>query len=57
MEDLKEAPPKFEDAVPKVTDPMEKVNLGTLEELRITYVSSMLQDDLKRQIIEVLKEF
>ena len=57
MEDLKEAPPKFEDVVPKVTDPLEEVNLGTLEEPRITYVSSLLQDDLKRQIVEVLKEF
>ena len=57
MEDLKEAPPKFKDSVPEVTDPMEEVNLGTLEEPRITYVSSLLQDDLKRQIIEVLKEF
>ena len=57
MEDLKEAPLKFEDAVPEVIDPMEEVNLGTLEEPRITYVSSLLQDDLKRQIVEVLKEF
>ena len=48
MEDLKEAPPKFKDAVPEVTDPMEEVNLGTLEEPRITYVSSLLQDNLKR---------
>ena len=57
IEDLKEAPPKFEDAVPEVTDQIEEVNLGTLEEPRVTYISSLLQDDLKRQIIEVLKEF
>ena len=43
--------------MPEVTDLMEEVNLGTLEELRITYVSSLLQDDIKRQIVEVLKEF
>ena len=57
MEDLKEAPPKFEDVVPEVTYPMEEVNLGTLEEPRVTYISYLLQDDLKRQIIEVFKKF
>ena len=57
MEDLKKAPQKFEYVEPEVTNPMEEVNLGTLEEPRITYVSSLLQDDIKRQIVEVLKEF
>ena len=31
MKDLKEALPKFEDAVLKVIDPVEEVNLGTLD--------------------------
>ena len=42
MEDLKEALPKFEAVVPEVTDLMEEVNLGTLEEPKITYDSSLL---------------
>ena len=36
MEDLEQAPPKFEDTQPQVYDPMEEVNLGTMEEPRIT---------------------
>ena len=47
MEDLKEALIKFEDTKPKVTDPLDEINLGSLEEPRVTYVSSLLQGDLK----------
>ena len=36
MEDLEQAPHKFEDMQPQVHDPMEEVNLGTMEEPRIT---------------------
>ena len=57
MEDLKEAPIKFEDTKPEVTDPLEEINLGSLEEPKVTYVSSLLQGDLKEQIIHTLKEF
>ena len=57
MEDLKEAPTKFEDTKPEVTDPLDEINLGSLEEPRVTYVSSLLQGDLKEQIIHTLKEF
>ena len=47
MEDLKEAPIKFEDIKPEVTNPLEEINFGSLEELRVTYVSSLLQEELK----------
>ena len=31
MEDLEQAPPKFEDTQPQVHNPMEEVNLNTVE--------------------------
>ena len=36
---------------------MEVVNLGTMEESRITYISSLLYTNLKEQIISLLQEF
>ena len=57
MEDLKQGPPNFEDTQPQVHNPMEEVNLDTVEELRITYISSLLPSDLKEGIIEILQEF
>ena len=47
----------MEDKKPQVHDPMEKVNLGTVEELRITYICSLLSTNLKKQIISLLQEF
>ena len=41
IEDLEQAPPKFEDTQPQVHDPMEEVNLSTMEESRTTYISSL----------------
>ena len=57
MEDLEQAPPKFEDTQPQVQDPIEEVNLGTVEESRITYISSLLPSNLKEGIISILWEF
>ena len=57
MDDLEQAPPKFEDMQPQVHDPMEKVNLDTMEDPRITYISSSLPSDLKEGIIAKLQEF
>ena len=54
MEDLEQAPPKFEDPQPQVHDPMEEVNLGTMEKSRITYISSLLTSDFKEGIILTL---
>ena len=47
MVDLEQAPPKFKDTQPQVHDTMEEVNLDTMEELRITYISSLLPFDFK----------
>ena len=38
--------PMFEDTQPQVHDPMEEVNLGTVEKLRITYIRSLLPSNL-----------
>ena len=57
MEDLEQAPPKFKDTHPQVHDPMEEVNLGTVEEPRITYISSLLPSDFKEGIIATLQDF
>ena len=42
---------------PQVHDPMEEVNLNTVEEPRINYISSLLPSNLKEGIIIILKEF
>ena len=57
MDDLEQAPFKFEDMRPQVYDPMEEVNLDIVEESRITYISSLLPSDLKEWIIAILQEF
>ena len=54
IEDLEQAPPKMEDNKPQVLNPMEEVNLGTMKEPRITYISSLLSTNLKKQIISLL---
>ena len=47
----------MEDKSPQVHDPLEEVNLGTMEEPRITYINSLLPTDLKESIISLLQEF
>ena len=47
IEDLKQASSNMEDSKPQVNDPMEEVNLGTVEEQRIIYISSLLNTNLK----------
>ena len=54
MEDLEQAPPKLEDMQPQVHDPMEEVNLGIVEEPKITYISSLFPSDCKEGIIATL---
>ena len=54
MEDLEQAPPKFKDMQPQVHDPMEKVNLDTVEEPRIIYISFLQPSDFKEGIIATL---
>ena len=46
IEDLEKSPPKMEDNKPQVHDHMKEVNLGTMEEPKITYISSLLPSNL-----------
>ena len=57
MEDLEQAPPKFKDTQPQVHNPMEEVNLDTMEKPRITYISYLLPSSFKEGISETLQEF
>ena len=57
IKDLEQAPPKFEDTQPQVHDPIKEMNLGIVEEQRITYTSSLLPSILKERIVEILQEF
>ena len=57
MKDLKEAPTKFKDTKLEVTDSLAEINFGSLEEPRVTYVSSLLQEELKEKVVHILKEF
>ena len=57
IEDLEQALFKFKDTQPQVQNLMEEVNLGTVEEERITYISSLLPSDFKEGIIATLQEF
>ena len=54
IEELEQAPPKIEDNKPQVHDPMEEVNLDTLEMPMITYIGSLLSTNLKEHIISLL---
>ena len=51
IEDLEQAPPKMEDNKPQVYDLMEEVNLGIMEEPRITFISSLLPTNLKEHML------
>ena len=51
IEDLEQAPPEMEDNKPQVHDAREEVNLSTVEEPRITYISFLLSTNLKEHII------
>ena len=57
IEDFKQILPKLKDNKPQVHDLMEDVNLGAVEEPRITYINSLLSTNLKKHTISLLQEF
>ncbi|XP_070050774.1 uncharacterized protein [Nicotiana tomentosiformis] len=56
-EDAKDAPRELEEGVKTTVDVLKKVNLGTDEEPRPTYLSALLEVDEEGTYIELLKEF
>lgn len=57
LDDLQSAPAKMEDVKADVQDPLMEVNLGTQEEYRITYKSQVLEPGMRKQIIQLLKQY
>ena len=57
IEHVKKAPPRLQDNQHKVQEPLEEINLGTEKEPRITYVSSLLKEEVKKELVTLLKEF
>ncbi|XP_070036802.1 uncharacterized protein [Nicotiana tomentosiformis] len=56
-EDVKDAPPEFQEGVKTTVDALKEVNLGTDEEPRPTYLIALLEVDEENTYIELLKEF
>lgn len=54
---MQSAPARLEDLKAEVHDPLEEVKLGIEENKRVTYISKLLDDDLKKGFIDILKEF
>lgn len=48
---------KSEDIKQEVHDPLEEINLGSDENPRVTYISKLLTNQEKQEIIKILKEF
>ncbi|KAL2320635.1 hypothetical protein Fmac_029604 [Flemingia macrophylla] len=38
-------------------DPLEEVNLGTDEDRRVTYISKLLDPEIKKQVIQTLQQY
>lgn len=57
LEDLIFAPAQMEDRQPETQDPLEEVNLGTMECLKPTYISGLLGEEMKKDMVELLTEF
>ncbi|XP_070049133.1 uncharacterized protein [Nicotiana tomentosiformis] len=56
-EDAEDAPPELEEGLKTTVDALKEVNLGTDEEPRPTYLSSLLEVDEENTYIELLEEF
>ena len=57
IENVKEAPQCLQDNQHEVQDSLEEINLGIGKEPRITYVSSLLKEEVKNELVSLLKEF
>ncbi|XP_049374052.1 uncharacterized protein LOC125839127 [Solanum verrucosum] len=56
-EDARDAPPELEEGVKTIIDPLKKVNLGTDEDPRPTYLSAFLEVDEEAAYMNKLKEY
>ncbi|XP_073049435.1 uncharacterized protein [Primulina eburnea] len=57
VDELLMAPSQMEDGQHEVQDPLEEINLGELENPKMVYVSKLLEEQLKQDLISMLKEY
>ena len=53
----KMSPPKLEEEIKNIVDTLKEVNLGIDEAMRLTYVSSSLDEDEIRKYINLIMKF
>ncbi|XP_016647201.1 PREDICTED: uncharacterized protein LOC107880389 [Prunus mume] len=51
------APAALDNSLPEVEDPLQEINLGTEEDSRPTFISALLKEPLKSELIVLLQEF
>ncbi|CAL9005906.1 unnamed protein product, partial [Prunus brigantina] len=51
------APTALDDSLPEVEDPLQEINLGTEEDPRPTFISALLKEPIKGELIALLQEF
>ncbi|BBN69253.1 hypothetical protein Prudu_848S000200 [Prunus dulcis] len=51
------APAALDDSLPEVEDPLQEINLGTEEDPRPTFISTLLKGPLKSELMALLQEF
>ncbi|CAL2256534.1 unnamed protein product [Prunus armeniaca] len=51
------APAALDDSLPEVEDPLQEINLGTEEDPRPTFISALLKEPLKNELVALLQEF
>ncbi|KAI5350469.1 hypothetical protein L3X38_003360 [Prunus dulcis] len=56
-EELEFSPAALDDSLPEVEDLFQEINLGTEEDPRPTFVSTLLEEPLKDEIIALLPDF
>ncbi|CAL8174733.1 unnamed protein product [Prunus armeniaca] len=56
-EELEFALVSLDDSLPNVEDPLQEINLRTEEDPRPTFISTLLEESLKDEIIALLHDF
>ena len=51
------APAALNDSLPEVEDPLQEINLGTEEDPRPSFISALLKEPLRSEIIALLHDF
>ncbi|CAL8169610.1 unnamed protein product [Prunus armeniaca] len=56
-EELEFALAALDDSLPEVENPLQEINLGTEEDTRPTFISTLLEELVKNEIIALLHDF